>query len=254
MPKYPWEQPAVVEQCEKAPYRNVWVVRDDLLEGGTKVRVLPHIVKGAEEVVFGGPFCGGAPLALSVLAKYTKVKVTLFFAKRTRWHPRQQLAKANGARLIAVPMGFMTHVQHRAAKYAKRKGALFLPLGYDVPESEPIIIEAAQAALKSLGEFAQLYTACASGMLTRCLALAFPSSEIVGVCVGLKSRWAKQAFPPNVRLVEWPTVLGTPAKGEPPPFDCCPYYERKAWEVLKREALPGRTVFWNVLGNAGVAS
>lgn len=33
------------------------VVRDDLLdEGGSKLRFLPFLTEGAEEVVFGGPF------------------------------------------------------------------------------------------------------------------------------------------------------------------------------------------------------
>ena len=50
--------PAVLEK-----HGRITVVRDDLLEGGSKLRFLPFLVQGAEEVVFGAPFCGGAPLA-----------------------------------------------------------------------------------------------------------------------------------------------------------------------------------------------
>lgn len=45
------------------------VARDDLLPGGTKRRFLPILCEGYREIVFGAPFCGGAPVALAHYGK-----------------------------------------------------------------------------------------------------------------------------------------------------------------------------------------
>jgi len=58
------------------------VVRGDLLEGGSKTRFLPFLMAGAREVVYGGPWCGGAALAFSVIGRLDGFKVTLFYAAR----------------------------------------------------------------------------------------------------------------------------------------------------------------------------
>ena len=48
--------------------REVVVVRDDLLPGGTKTRFLPDVIGGAEEIVFGGPFWAAVPPDLGIAA------------------------------------------------------------------------------------------------------------------------------------------------------------------------------------------
>src|SRR5262245_26730032 len=102
----------------------ITVVRDDLLEGGSKIRFLPFLVAGAQEIVFGGPFCGGAPYALSVLGRETGQRISLFYAKRGKLHERQIKARANGARLFEVAPGYMANVQAKARAYAAQAGAL----------------------------------------------------------------------------------------------------------------------------------
>ena len=76
MPNNWWQPKPIIEE-----HNRFLVVRDDLVPGGSKMRFLPYLVKDAKEVVFGGPFCGGAPYALSVWGGRTKTKVTLFYAK-----------------------------------------------------------------------------------------------------------------------------------------------------------------------------
>src|SRR5437899_1772606 len=90
-----WPTRPAILQCY-AP--NITVVRDDLLsEGGSKLRFLPFLVAGAKEIVFGGPFCSGAPLALAVLGAHSGQRITLFYAERAATHWRQRRAKALGA-------------------------------------------------------------------------------------------------------------------------------------------------------------
>jgi hypothetical protein len=115
-----------------------FVVREDLVAGGSKIRFLPHIVGDAKEIVFGGPFCGGAPYALAVWGARMGAKITLFYAKRNELHWRQEAAFRLGAQIYQVPAGRMSVVQHRARKYAADHGALFLPLGFDLKPTPPI--------------------------------------------------------------------------------------------------------------------
>ena len=97
MPNNWWQPKPIIEE-----HNRFLVVRDDLVPGGSKMRFLPYLVQDAKEVVFGGPFCGGAPYALSVWGGRTKTKVTLFYAKRNELHIRQKKALKNGATIYQV--------------------------------------------------------------------------------------------------------------------------------------------------------
>lgn len=223
----------------------ITIVRDDLVEGGSKMRFLPYLIESAKEVVFGGPFCGGAPLALSVIGKQTGKKITLFYAERASLHPRQVTAKANGANLRFVNPGYMTNVQAKARAYAAGAGALFLPLGFDVPEAENPFVAAMRLVRKRTGSPDQIWCAAGSGMLARCLSKAFPASEIHAVAVGLASRHDAQHFGPNVTMHATPYQFEQPMK-EGSPFPSCPNYDRKAWaECWLRSR--GSVLFWNVM-------
>ena len=231
---------------EICQYGQIKVVREDLLEGGTKTRFLPFLLPERSELVFGGPFCGGAPLALSVIGRELKQRVTIFYAKRKHRVERQQAVFRNGAQIIEVDPGYMTNVQAKARAYAAKNGAFFLPLGFDLPAATEPFLEAIAKVRRHLGDPPEVWCATGSGMLARCLGLAFPSSQIQAVAVGLKSRHDKQQFPANVRLREHPLDFARPTKASAP-FPSCPNYDRKAWEICARTALPG-AIFWNVLG------
>ena len=236
----------VLQRFAGANGARLTVLRDDLVEGGSKSRFLPYLIEGAPEVVFGGPFCGGAPYALSVLGRETGQKITLFYAKRAVLHRRQQAAKENGATIVEVTPGYMTNVQAKARAYAASAGALFLPLGFDVPAAQEPFVQFMQTVRKQLGGVDQVWCSAGSGMLARCLSTAFHDSEICAVAVGLASRNEAQSFGPNVRLLPCAYRFEQETKASAP-FPCCPNYDRKAWELALRQA-HGRALFWNVLG------
>lgn len=224
---------------------DVTVLRDDALEGGSKLRFLPFLVTGAEEIVFGGPFCGGAPLALSVLGRESGQRVTLFYAKRKLLHRRQMAAYKNGANIIQVSPGYMTNVQAKARAYAQKTGALFLPLGFDVAAAEEPFVAFMESVRARIGSPGQIWCTVGSGMLARCLSKAFPESEINGVAVGLKSRHNAQLFGSNVVLHESRYDFAQETKATSP-FPSCPNYDRKAWEICAVKA-KGKVLMWNVL-------
>ena len=228
-------------------HNGVDVLRDDMLPGGSKSRFLPNLIKGATEVVFGGPFCGGAPLCLSVYGQKMGIKVTLFYAKRNILHRNQKRALECGATIYQVPYGYMTNVQSKAKKYCADTGAKFLPLGFDVPEANDPFISDMKEVGKRHGHYDEIWVANGSGMLTRCLANAFPASEIKSVVVGLNSRNSKQPYPKNVELIQCPYKFEQDCKTKPP-FKSSENYDAKAWEQLMlRGTRDKRILFWNVL-------
>ena len=234
-------KPPVIEA-----HKAIAVLRDDLLEGGSKLRFLPYLVGDAEEIVFGGPFCGGAPLALSVLGRVMQRRVTLFYAKRKDLHPRQRAAAANGATIMEVPAGRMSVVQARAREYAAQAGALFLPLGFDVPAAEEPFEGYLADLRERIGSPDEIWCAAGSGMIARCLGRAFPLSRVKAVAVGLASRHAKQEFTKNVELLPCRYGFEQEAKHRAP-FNACLHYEAKAWEMCAEQS-QGSVLFYNVLG------
>lgn len=228
-------------------HAGISVVRDDLFPGGSKARFLPFLIQGAKEVVYGGPFCGGAAFALSVIGQQRGIKITLFYAQRdrARWHRNQVAAEHNGARIVQVPFGYMTNVQAKAKAYAKESAALFLPLGFDLPSAAEPFIGVMEGVRKRVGGPDQVWCATGSGMLARCLGVAFPDSEICAVGVGLKSRHEGQEYGQNVAIRESDYPFATPARVKPP-FPSSPEYEAKAWEACLA-ARRGTGLFWNVL-------
>lgn len=239
-----WMAEPIIEERE-----GVLVVREDLLAGGSKIRFLPHIVGDAKEIVFGGPYCGGAPYALAVWGARTGAKITLFYAKRKELHWRQKAAFRLGADLYQVPAGRLAVVQHRARRYADDFRALFLPLGFDLKHATDPFEEVMRAVRQRVGPVEEVWCATGSGMLARCLGNAFPDAKVFGVIVGLRSRNQAQAFPPNVQLVDCPYAF--PEQCPQAPFPSCRNYDAKAWEAMKAEsrAAPGKALFWNVLGD-----
>lgn len=236
------DEPPVLEQ-----HGRLTVLRDDLLEGGSKLRFLPFLVGDAEEVVYGGPFCGGAALAISVMAKEFGQRATLFYAARKQLHPRQQHVARNGANIVQISPGYLTVVQARARTYAaERPERFFLPLGFDHPAAVEPFLTFIASVRQLIGDPPEVWVTTGSGMLARCLGLGFPRSQIKAVAIGLASKHSAQQFTSNVSLIHYARDFAAISRA-PCPFPSCPNYDLKAWEVATSMAAPG-SFFWNVMG------
>jgi len=238
-------QPFIVEQSAICD-----VVRDDLIDGGTKLRFLPDVVGDADHIVFGAPFCGGAPVALSVLGRETGKRITIFYAQRKHLTPRMMRVRDNGADIVLVPYGYMGVVQRHARDYAQENGALFLPLGFDVVAAEQPFREMLRAERPRL-DYDEIWCATGSGMLARNLGAVFKDSRIMAVAVGLSSRWTEQTMTPNVTIINIDTPYATPVLDSAAPFPICAHYEAKAYRMMAMHAElrpQVRRLFWNVIG------
>lgn len=214
----------------------ILVVRDDLIAGGTKARVLPRLMAGpCEEFVYASPVYGYAQIALGHAARAAGKKAVVFCAARRQRHPRTIEAAAAGARIVEVPNGYMTVVRSRARAYCALTGARLLPFGLDVPEIHAALADVARGLKIKPRE---VWVTAGSGVLSRALQAAWPKAAFFAVRVGAV---------PSVgaaRLFTAPEAFDQDAR-QPPPFPSCTNYDAKAWQFIRLHARPG-ALFWNV--------
>ena len=246
----PYSFPKVV--IEK--HEDIYVVREDLLEGGSKRRFIDRYVreeieKGAEEFVFGGaPATGYAPMSLTLQAKHYGADATFFMAKRSldNLHEYQKKALEYGANIQWVNMGMLNVTLSRAKKYYeedtfKRRN---FPLGLE----DERVIEDIETLAREIKEewkdkFSEIWTVGSSGTLSRGLQRAFPELEVHVISVGHKMSEREIG---RAKFYKSPYKFDKPIKPiEAPPFPSAPTYDAKAWPFLKEFAKPN-AMFWNV--------
>ncbi len=216
-------------------HNGIYVLRDDLLPGGTKRRAIYALFDGGREYVYASPVYGYAQLALAYAAQDYGKQATVFCAKRKARHYLTVEAEAAGANIIEVPNGYLTVVTARAREYCYAKGAKLLPFGLDC---ETFINALADVARRLPGYPDEVWTVGGSGTLTRALQLAWPTSAFFCVQVGADGDFGRA------------TVFKAPMRYEKPaqflpPFASCLNYDAKAWEFVSNRATPG-AFFWNV--------
>lgn len=216
-----------------------WVVRDDLVPGGTKRCYVDHLFSAGEEYVYASPVYGGAQIAIAHAAQ---ARATIFVAKRSDLHSRTRDAYNAGAKIVQVPHGYLNNVQAKARAYCNLYGAILLPFGMNTPDAVDRIAARARAVVAAHGQFDEVWCAAGSGVLCRGLQAAFTGNVHV-VQVGRKLgaedvgrafvHVAPMSFDREARVI--------------PPFPSCSNYDAKVWEFFARLAR-GRALFWNVLG------
>ena len=216
-------------------HNGIMVVRDDLIPGGTKRRLLRGVLRAGREYVYASPAYGLAQLALALEAPLHGARATVFVAKRNKPHRRTRAAKKAGAKIVQVPYGYLSNVQSKARAYSLIVGATMIPFGG--AGSEALI---AAAALQLDVAPKHVWCVAGSGTLARGLHAAWPDAAFHVVQVG--------------KTVDLPfaEVLVSPKRFEQsslavPPWPACPNYEAKAWPFLRERIEPG-TLFWNVAG------
>lgn len=211
------------------------VLRDDLIPGGTKARVIGRFLVSADEWVYASPAYGYAQVALAhVCAAYGK-RATVFVAKRKVLHPRTAEAQRAGAKIVQVPHGYLSNVQAKARAYAEYVGAGQLPFGFDFPE---FVDALAELALGLPIRPSEVWTVAGSGTLSRALQKAWPEATFHAIRVGAMPAVGR------AQLYEAPEKFEVDAR-QPPPFPSCSNYDAKAWRFVLRHAAEG-ALFWNV--------
>ena len=218
------------------------VVRDDLLDGGTKRRAFTIYVKSKpemDEFVYASPRQGYAQLSLAYACKDLGKKCTVTIPQGERYW-LSDAAEELGANIIEVPMGYLTNIQSKAKKYCFDNGAHLIPFGGD----HPIIIEAMRQTALSLDvNPTEVWTVMSSGVLSRGLQSAWPDAKVYGVRIGHNTTPREQGraetFKSKYQFHQECKEL------ERPPFPSSLTYDSKAWSFIKENANKN-SLFWNV--------
>lgn len=218
-------------------HNGIFVVRDDLISGGTKARALPVLLSGADEFVYASPVYGYAQIALAHCAAQMGKKSTIFCARRKQPHARTMEAYRAGANVFQVDCGYMTVVKKRAKDYCRERGAKLLPFGLDDPRFVAALSAIVDRAMSGR-DVREIWCAAGSGVLCRAIERALPLARVNAVRVGSE--------PTVGRAKVWlaPERFEQDAQ-ERPPFPSCSNYDAKVWRFIKRNASPG-AYFWNV--------
>lgn len=220
---------------------DIFVVRDDLLVGGTKRCFVDRLVAGHREVVYASPAYGGAQIAISHAAAELGVLATIFVAKRRQPHARTLEAKRAGAKIVQVPTGYLSNVQAKAKAYCRASGAFLLPFGLETPAAFDAIAERATFVDRMVGPLDQVWSVAGSGVLTRGLQRGLRAARFFAVQVG---RSLSKAEAGRATVLPCKQPFEEDAKS-PPPFPSCSNYDAKGWEPFIRTGA-GRRLFWNV--------
>ena len=164
-------------------FDGIQVVRDDLLNGGTKRRAFNYYVASLPEVkefVYASPRQGYAQLSLAYSCRDLNRKCTVTVPKGKRYWLTDE-AERLGCKIIEVPMGYLTNIQHKARVYCEKNGAHLIPFGGD----HPIIVEAMCSEANRLDiNPTEVWTVISSGVLSRGLQRCWPDAKIYGVKIG----------------------------------------------------------------------
>jgi hypothetical protein len=225
-------------------HEGIRVVRDDLLDGGTKRRgfnVYIESFPNVKEWVYASPRQGYAQLSLAYACKDLGKKATVTIPQGSRYWLTDEAEKL-GANIIEVPMGFLTNIQSKAKRYVEEnEGASLIPFGGD----HPIIIEAMKNVALSLEiePPKEVWTVMSSGVLSRGLQLAWPEAKVYGVQIGHNTTDREMGRAVSFRSKY--KFTQECKENDRPPFPSSLTYDSKAWVYIKERAGDG-ALFWNV--------
>ena len=225
----------------------IQVLRDDLLEGGTKSILIENIIRQhphAKEFVYSSPVYGGFQIALSLYCSKIGKSATIFCAKRKIKHPNTLRCIRAGAKIVEVSPGYLSVVEKRAEDYcAKRPDCVKIVFGANTPENIETITKRATKVIEKLGrEPDEIWVAVGSGTIVQGILGAVKKAKVFGVQVGAEVNIKH----PQLKIIKYPLPFEEESKIEVD-FPSMPNYDRKALEVCLRRHKGKHVLFWNVL-------
>jgi hypothetical protein len=144
----------------------IFVVRDDLLEGGTKSILMSHIDKSyIKEFVYASPVYGGFQVAISAYCKKMGKQATIFCAKRNIKHPNTLKCLEYGAQVIEVDYGYLSVIEKKAREYClDKEGVHKIVFGAKTEENKKILGQRIKYVLDYVNPD-EIWCAIGSGLL-----------------------------------------------------------------------------------------
>lgn len=258
----PQDQPIYYQRLTtNFPGQEIIIIRDDLLCGGAKTRVLETSLRqdypaNTEEYVYvSRPFgyeqvtLAYSVLRLNMTNKKTggKMKRAVIFlnpSSQEEGNLDSRLAKELGAEVVFVPTS--KNVQEEAQKYVSEKpNRVLLPQGFKSENLIKNIGKIAEKIRNKFGVFDEAFSSIGSGTLQLGLQQGGLAKSYYGVCVYGDGNCPAELgsatpIPPTV-----PFDAPVPVE-QAPPFSSSLHYDAKVWTFIQNR--PGKILFYNVLG------
>jgi hypothetical protein len=254
--------PFRVDRISIREEHGVFVMRDDLLPGGTKQRAVQPLLQdflrnGIQHVTYASPFAGFAQVALAHGCKESGLRCTLFCERDPHQpgmnaHTFTTLAATWGAEIILVEN--LAEGEARAAELAEGGSCHKIPLGFHCREFQQHFQRVVRDGLRSIRlqlSFipARIWLPVGSGTLTQAFHYASHDDlelHCVNVHVLPESDLRIQAIRslPRVRYYSAKETFAEKAT-ELPPLPSNIHYDAKLWPIIKEFSRNG-DLWWNV--------
>ena len=248
-------KPAICKKFNKQKIK-INVIRDDLLEAGTKQRgLIPYFKQSKKkEYIYVCPYTGGAQVALGYGAKITKKRITLFINKvRPRHNLTKKALKYGNINLREIKSGSLKKMNKMAEDYylemKKKEGNDYIELiklGFDNKKYTNIFTKELKKSIpKDLikNNPKRLWIPTGSTILLNCLYKIFPKTYFLVVQTG-KTVWPDQIEPKRTKIYISKENFYKKAKYQPP-YPTTKSYDAKAWFFVKKYGLEGDYI-WNI--------
>eukprot|EP00045_Choanoeca_perplexa_P006072 m.51681 g.51681 ORF g.51681 m.51681 type:complete len:422 (-) comp13449_c0_seq1:72-1337(-) len=252
--------PAQTRSQHRDP-KTVYVIRDDVLPGGTKQRATALLFNQHDDTyVYAGPVFGFAQLALTVCANARGKYATVIVARQRsgQLHPLTARAASLGAHV--VERGYpnrLKDIQAFSRDYVRsRRRTYLLPFGLDCETFIQGLVDKLRVSLPAhllTRPPKRLWLVAGSATLLAAFARLWPSTHFLVVQVG-KTVWPDQLgiqedgskkFEAKLHVAPekfWETAL------QQPPYPSVSSYDAKLWQFVEQQGEDGDFV-WNVAAN-----
>lgn len=238
--------------------RKLFIVRDDLLEGGTKQRAaIPYVnscvLSGRHHFVYASPFSGFAQVALAHACQALNVACTLFCERDNSGgiHDFSLMAKSYGAKVILCSNLSEAHSRSLDFCFNDHRKML-IPLGFnddlfrDILESE---LKRHWSKLWDSGRYSELWLPIGSGTLLGVFKkVVDPQTKIFAVNVNVlkesDERIRRIRTDPKVGYIRYKKEFHE-RSDVATPVPSNEYYDSKVFDIFKSEA-SDRALWWNV--------
>lgn len=223
------------------------VVRDDLIDGGTKRRVLNRLFPRFQEkeIVCASTPYGYGQLALAFACRDFGKKAKIFQYNPGHFTEFYHKASDLGASIEVFKRGAFEDIQTIAREYASKSSErLFLSSSFD----EDFFIAELVAVVRDANVFPppqEVWCVAGRGVLTRALQKVWPDAEHHVVRIRTDcSLYGSDCDAGNARIYSAPEAFRDEAR-YPPPFKSAAHYDAKLWQFAKKHASAGALI-WNM--------
>lgn len=229
--------------------KNIIIVRDDLLCGGTKSRLLQLLPQDADKYVYVGNVYGGMSLALASRfgSKVVIIVEVISPARKGELGPLARVAQRLGASFIWTTDVSRSIREMKYEQLATKERIYWVPNGLDLPEVRTALKHIGNQVATEMTTFDVAFIPAASGTLVR----GFQQSHLAKKYIAIAIAGGRTQVGLDALQIVHPQKVSEPNPiNKMPPYPSTMFYDAKVWPYALAYAQTHpfeRVVIWNVL-------